>query len=67
MTRRTDKRLTILSKSEVNILYGLPEFNEDERAFYFDLNDEEIEEVNSLRYIDSRIHFEELQSLIICL
>lgn len=57
MTRRTDKRLTILSKNEVNLLYDLPKFIEDERAFYFGLNDEEIKDVNGLRSVNSRIHF----------
>lgn len=51
------KRLRILSKDELDFLYALPKFNNDERAFYFDLNQEEVEEINCLRTLESRVHF----------
>ena len=51
------KRLTILSKAKIDDLYGAPQFNEDERAFYFSLDEEEMQEMESLRSLDSRVHF----------
>lgn len=57
MVRRIDKRLTILSQSELDLLYSLPKFNEEERAFYFTLNDQEITEVNYLRSLESQVYF----------
>jgi hypothetical protein len=35
------KRLKILTDSEIKVLYGLPEFNFEERAEYFALNQAE--------------------------
>jgi TnpA family transposase len=57
MSEVNSKRLTILSKTKIDDLYGLPQFNEDERAFYFSLDEEEIQEMESLRSLDSRVHF----------
>ncbi|MBY0281997.1 MAG: DUF4158 domain-containing protein [Alphaproteobacteria bacterium] len=51
------KRLRLLSKNELDSIYALPKFNNDERAFYFDLNHEEVEEINCLRTLESRVHF----------
>lgn len=52
-----DTRLTILSKREIDDLYGLPCFNEDEQAFYFALDAEEKKEMEALKSIESRLHF----------
>ena len=57
MTKKTNKRLTVLSKNEINQLYSLPEFNDEQRAFYFYLNDSEKEEMESLRSTESRLYF----------
>ncbi len=57
MTKKTNKRLTVLSKNEINQLYSLPEFNDEQRAFYFYLNDYEKEEMESLRSTESRLYF----------
>lgn len=51
------KRLRLLSKNELDFMYALPKFNNDERAFYFDLTHEEVEEINCLRTLESRVHF----------
>ena len=55
--RRDTKRLTILSPVEQDELYGFPTFNDEERAFYFALDDAEKKEMASLRSIESRVHF----------
>lgn len=57
MIEVTNKRLTILSKTQIDDLYQLPHFSEEERAFYFSLDEEERKEMESLRSIDSQIHF----------
>lgn len=49
-------RLTILSKAEIDDLYALPQLNDDERAFYFSLDDEEMLEMKSLKSIETRVH-----------
>lgn len=36
-----DNRIKILSESEVEEVYGVPQFSEEQRAYYFELNDEE--------------------------
>jgi len=50
-------RLTILSKVEIDDLYALPQLNDNERAFYFSLDDEEMLEMKSLKSIETRVHF----------
>ena len=51
------KRLTILTNSEINKLYKIPEFNNEQRSFYFFLSDLEKKEMEFFRSIESRIHF----------
>lgn len=51
------KRLTILSKLEIEELYGLPQFNDAERQLFFDLNDSEKQAAESRNSIESRVHF----------
>jgi hypothetical protein len=36
-----DNRIKILSDSEIEEVYGVPQFSEEQRAYYFELNDEE--------------------------
>ena len=40
MVKKTDKRIQILRKSEINELYSLPNFNHADREDYFSLDDE---------------------------
>ena len=54
---KAGKRLTILSKSEIRDLYELPSFNDEEREFFFSLDDSEIEEMELRGSIESRVHF----------
>jgi hypothetical protein len=51
------KRLTILSKSEIEELYGLPQFSDAERQLFFGLNDSERQAAESRNSIESRVHF----------
>ena len=50
-------RLTILLEAERDELYALPIFAEEERAVYFALEDDENQEMESLKSLDSRVHF----------
>jgi len=40
MAKKTDKRIQILRKSEINELYALQNFNHADREDYFSLDDE---------------------------
>lgn len=51
------KRLTILSKAEIDDLYVLPIFDDAEKAFFFTLDDSEMKEMESRNSIESRVHF----------
>ncbi len=51
------KRLAILSKDEIENIYGLPSFNEAERNFFFTLDESETKEMESKNSIESRVHF----------
>jgi hypothetical protein len=51
------KRLAILSKDEIEGVYGLPPFNEAERNFFFTLDELETKEMESKNSIESRVHF----------
>jgi TnpA family transposase len=51
------KRLTILSKLEIDDLYEFPQFNNDERQLFFDLDDLEIKQAESRNSMESRLHF----------
>ncbi len=53
-----DKRLSLLSISEKNIIYNIPNFNQRERKFYFDLKEIEKDFVfNKLSGLNSKIQF----------
>lgn len=41
-----DKRLRILSRAEINKLYGIPQFNKNEQASYFALDKKEYEMIS---------------------
>jgi TnpA family transposase len=51
------KRIRILSAIEQDALYGLPTFNDYERAYYFSLDEHEKREMEALRSLESRVHF----------
>lgn len=55
--RRTGRRITILSKAEISVLYSFPDFDDAMRTFFFALEKAELEEVNSRKSIESRVHF----------
>jgi Domain of unknown function (DUF4158)/Tn3 transposase DDE domain len=50
------RRLAILSAKEVDELYGLPHFTEDERYLYFDLSTAEREVVAAVRTVSVAVH-----------
>lgn len=51
------KRLTILSNSEIEILYRIPSFSTEERTFYFSLDESEKIEMDLLKSLESRVYF----------
>ena len=57
MANNAGKRLSILSAAEVNELYSLPKFTNEQRAFNFFLDDLEKKEMESLKSIESRVDF----------
>lgn len=52
-----DRRLSILSGSEVEAIYGRPRFTDEERVQYFSLIGAEYETLQSLRSVKSMAHF----------
>lgn len=57
MIIKPTKRLNILSNAEISQLYDIPDFNDEQRAFHFHLDDLEKHEMESLRSIESRLYF----------
>ena len=51
------RRLRILSEEEIEALYGLPHFSEDERPEYFSLAPAEKRALDQLHSMNSRIYF----------
>jgi len=54
---KAGKRLTILSNFEIENLYGIPFFNDEQRANYFRLDDLENVTMKSLKSLESRVYF----------
>lgn len=52
-----DKRLKILSKTEINELYGIPHFTTDEQKSYFALSKKEYSEMTDRGSLASKVHF----------
>jgi TnpA family transposase len=50
------RRLSILSAAEINDLYGLPNFTQDERSLYFDLSARESAVVGQVRTASVAMH-----------
>ena len=50
-------RLQILTQAEIKSLYACPRFSDNERQYYFALNDAEIQIMKSLGSVNSRIYF----------
>ncbi|WP_191603807.1 Tn3 family transposase [Marinomonas algicola] len=57
MSSSNTKRIQILSESEINELYALPNFNRKDRDDYFSLDSETQRLVNELRRIETRVYF----------
>ncbi len=52
-----EERIQILIESEINDLYGPPSFTQEERRFFFALNDQETQAANSIRNRSQRCFF----------
>lgn len=50
------RRLSILTKSEIDDLYGLPRFSDDDRSLFFDLSAVEQEAVDAVHTCSSAVH-----------
>ncbi len=53
---RTSGRLTILTTQEIEALYGLPRFTEEERQLYFDLSPRERAAVEAVQTAAAAVH-----------
>jgi hypothetical protein len=51
------KRLTILTRSEIRELYGLPQFSYEDRVKYFSLDPLEKKALKRIRTIPSGVYF----------
>lgn len=51
------KRLYLLSEAEIDELYSRPIFNQEERRVYFDLNKDELDALEQLSTIKTRLYF----------
>jgi hypothetical protein len=52
-----ERRLRILGEDEIDALYGLPHFSDDERPEYFSISPAEKRALDQLHSIKSRIYF----------
>ena len=50
------RRLSILTKSEIDDLYGLPRFSDDDRSLFFDLSAVEQKAVDAVHTCSSAVH-----------
>src|SRR5687768_11473988 len=51
------KRLTILTAKEIDTIYGLPRFTDEERDAYFSLDSREQYAIEGLRTLNAKIYF----------
>jgi len=56
-SRMNKQRIKILSKSEINELYGVPRFNSNEYETYFALDKKEYKLMSERGSIASKVHF----------
>ncbi len=52
-----NNRIKLLSASEIEDIYSLPDFNEEERALYFDFTEEELATSKKYRTVNVQIYF----------
>ncbi len=57
MAKKTDKRIQILRKSEINELYDRPNFNHADREDYFSLDNETQRLVDKCRQLETKVYF----------
>jgi hypothetical protein len=50
------RRLSILTKREIDDLYGLPQFNDEDRCFYFDLSADEMDIIDAVHTRSATVH-----------
>ena len=51
------KRLYLLSEAEIEEIYDRPIFNQEEQSLYFELNQNELNALDQLESIKTRLHF----------
>ena len=56
MNTPQSRRLTILNADEIEAIFGLPQFTEDERQMHFALTPSESEVVSAARTITAAVH-----------
>jgi TnpA family transposase len=56
-TRASSRRLSILTQREIDDLYGLPRFTEEDRQLYFDLSAAEQARVGAMHTASAKAHF----------
>ena len=52
-----NKRIHLLSKPEIEDLYSLPQFNQDERRYYFSLSKSELNDLDLYKNVKTRLYF----------
>ena len=57
MSENRNKRLNILSKAEIEEIYGIPNFSYEDRICYFHLSEKELEEKNKFNKPFIQIYF----------
>ena len=50
------RRLSILTKREIDDQYGLPQFNDEDRCFYFDLSADEMDIIDAVHTRSAAVH-----------
>ncbi|EJD6501370.1 DUF4158 domain-containing protein [Providencia rettgeri] len=53
----TSSRLSILTDEEIHSLYGIPNINNEEREFLFELDKDDIEYIHSIKNIGRKINY----------
>lgn len=57
MIEDRSKAINILTKAEISDFYSIPDFTDEEREHFFELNDFELKHVEQMRGVNSKISF----------
>ena len=53
----TSSRLSILTEEEIHSLYGIPDLDDEEREFLFELDAEDLKHLDSLKDIPRKLNY----------